>query len=143
MPMDSSKPSGGGHIALNHAELSFKTKDDNWMRLELRFTNLGPTPISVARLVYIAFDDDAGRNFIRRPLPHVNLAALAPGQPADFEERLLIGALRPGHYQIRLWIPSSDPGLKFNAAHNLLISSLGVADENSGLNRIADFSVTH
>jgi hypothetical protein len=140
--IDSSASSGDPHIALNRAELSFKTTDENWMRLDLKFTNLDQLPISMARSIYIAFDDDAGRNFIRRPLPHVNLHGLAPGQSADFQERLLIAALRPGHYQIKLWIPSSDPKLRFDAAHNFLISSMGVGDEKSGLNKIAEFSVT-
>jgi hypothetical protein len=30
----------------------------------------------------------------------------------------------------------------FNATHNLLVSSFGVADEKSGLNTISGFSVT-
>lgn len=142
MPMNSAQTAGKPQIALNRAELSFKTKDDNWMRLELRFTKLDSTPISEARSVFIAIDDDAGHNFIRRPLPNVNLAALSPGHSAEFHERILVPALRPGHYQIKLWIPSIDPEFKFNSTHNLLIGSFGVADEKSGLNRIAAFSVT-
>jgi hypothetical protein len=142
LPVDSAQAEGEPLIALNRAELQFKTKDDNWMSLELRFTKLNSTPISEAHQVYIAIDDDSGHNFIRRPLPSVDLASLMPGQPADFKERILFPALRPGHYQIKLWIPSVDPQFKFNAAHNLLVSSFGVADEKSGLNRISTFSVT-
>lgn len=142
MPLDSAPAAGRPQVALNHATLSFETKDDNWMHLELRFTKLGSTPVSDALRVYIAIDDDSGHNFIRRPLPSVNFAGLAPGQSVEFKERLLFPALRPGHYQIRLWIPSVDPAFKFNAAHNLLVNSFGVADKKSGLNRIAAFSVT-
>ena len=142
LPMDSAQAANEPLIALNHAELQFKTHDDNWMSLELTLTKLNSTPISEAHRVYIEIDDDSGHNFIRRPLPSVNLASLTPGHPADFKERLLFPALRPGHYQIKLWIPSVDPSLMFNAAHNLLVSSFGVADEKSGLNTISAFSVT-
>jgi hypothetical protein len=141
MPLRSAQSSGEPQIALNRAMLSFTTEDSNWMRLELRFTRTDRGPISVPRPVYIAFDDDAGHNFIRRPLPNVNLAGLVPGRSADFHERLLVPALQPGHYQISLWIPSDDPEFKFNAAHNLILSSYGVGDDESGLNRIAEFSV--
>ena len=142
LPVDSAQAASEPLIALNHAELQFKTRDDNWMSLELRFTKLNSIPISEVHRVYIAIDDDSGHNFIRRPLPSVNLASLVSGRPADFKERLLFPALRPGHYQIKLWIPSVDPSLMFNAAHNLLVSSFGVADEKSGLNTISGFSVT-
>ena len=142
LPADPAQVASEPLIALNHAELQFKTRDDNWMSLELRFTKLNSTPISEAHRVYIAIDDDSGHNFIRRPLPSVNLAGLIPGKAAEFKERLLFPALRPGHYQIKLWIPSVDPSLMFNATHNLLVSSFGVADEKSGLNTISGFSVT-
>jgi hypothetical protein len=142
LAVDSAQAASEPLIALNHAELQFKTKDDNWMSLELRFTKLNSIPISEAHRVYIAIDDDSGHNFIRRPLPSVNLASLVPGQPAEFKERLVFPALRPGHYQIKLWIPSVDPSQMFNAAHNLLVSSFGVADEKSGMNTISAFSVT-
>lgn len=141
MPLDSAQSRGNPQIALNRAKLTFQTKGDNWTQLELWFTKLDSTPISKARRVYIAIDDDAGHNFIRRPLPSVNLASLAPGQSAEFQERLLFPALQPGYYQIKLWIPSVDPEFRFNAAHNLLVSSFGVADAKSGLNAIAAFSV--
>lgn len=143
MPVNYAEAADKTQIALDRAELSFKTTDDNWMRLELRFTKLDSIPLSEAWRVYIAIDDDSGHNLIRRPLPSVNLASLAPGKSVDFKERLMFPALRPGHYQIKLWIPSGDPKFKFNSAHNLLVSSVGVADQKSGLNTIATFSVTH
>ena len=142
MPPDAARSPHEPQIALNRVELSFGTTDSNWMHLALRFTKLDKKPISEARSVYIAFDDDSGHNFIRRPLRSVDLATLTTGKSADFQERLLVPALRPGHYQIKLWIPSDNPAFKFNSTHNLLVSSFGVADENSGLNRIAAFSVT-
>jgi hypothetical protein len=142
LPVDPAQAASEPLIALNHAELQFKTRDDNWMSLELRFTKLNSIPISEAHRAYIEIDDDSGHNFIRRPLPSVNLAGLAPGHPADFKERLMFPALRPGRYQIKLWIPNVDPSLMFKAAHNLLVSSFGVADEKSGLNTISAFSVT-
>jgi hypothetical protein len=130
-------------IALNHAAFSFKTKHDNWMSVALTFTNLGGAPPSEVRSVYLAIDDDSGKNYIRRVLPHVDFRNLAPGQKTAFSEHLLIPALHPGHYRIELWIPSSDPSLKFDVSHNFLLESDGVADRKTGLNRVASFSVVH
>jgi hypothetical protein len=139
VPLNSAQAVGEPRIALNHAALSFKTKHDNWA--SLTFTKLDSAPISELRVVYLTVDGDSGHNFIRRVLPSVDFRSLAPGQRTEFAERLLIPALQPGHYRIGLWIPSSDPSLKFNAKCNFLISSFGVADAKTGLNRIAAFSV--
>jgi hypothetical protein len=141
IPVDSRPATGSAAIALNHAELAFETRDDNWMSLELRFTRLDSTPTSEAHLVYIAIDDEFGNNYIRRPLPDVNLSGLEPGLSTEFKERLILPALRPGHYQIKLWMPSAEPMNRFEAAHNLLVSSFGVADEKLRLNTIAAFVV--
>jgi hypothetical protein len=140
MPPDSGQAASKPQIALSHAELAFDTKEDNWVRLSFRFTRLDNQPLEPRR-VYLAIDDDRGNNFIRRPLPAIDLAALATGQSSQLEQHLLFPALQPGHYQISLWIPSNDPLLKFKAANNWLVSSYGVPDVNSGLNRIAAFSV--
>jgi hypothetical protein len=144
IPADSkSAVSGEPRIALNHAAFSFKTKHDNWMSVTLTFTNLDRAAPSEARSVYLAIDDDSGKNYIRRVLPHVDFRTLAPGQKTDFSEHLLIPALHSGHYRIELWIPSSNSALKFDVSHNLLMESVGVADPKTGLNRVASFSVTH
>jgi len=50
-------------------------------------------------------------------------------------------AFRRGTYTIHLWIPSSEPSLKFNPAHNLLLNNIGVADSVTGLNTLATFTV--
>jgi hypothetical protein len=133
---------GGTRIALNHAALSFRTKYDGWTSVVLTFTKLDQAPISEQRLVYLAVDDDSGHNFIRRLLPSVDFRPLTTGQRTDFSERLLMPALRPGHYRIELWIPSSDPSLKFDKKHNFLLSGFGVTEKKTGLNRIAEFSVS-
>jgi hypothetical protein len=135
------QPVGEPRIALNHAALSFKTKHDSWTSVALTFTKLDAAPVSQPRLVYLAVDDDSHHNFIRRVLPKVDFRILATGQRTEFSERLLIPGFRPGHYRIELWIPSSDPSLKFTTKNNFLISSLGVADTKTGLNWIATFSV--
>jgi hypothetical protein len=128
-------------IALNHAALSFKTKHDGWASVELAFTKLDAGPVSESRLIYLAVDDDSGHNFIRRVLPKVDFRSLVTGQRTEFSERLLIPAFQSGRYRIELWIPSSDPSLRFNVKNNFLLSSFGVADKKTGLNRIATFSV--
>ncbi len=128
-------------IAIIHAALSFKTNTENWLRAKFTFANAGTTRISETRSVYLAIDDDSGHNFVRRVLPSVDFRSLAPGQQHVFSERLLIPALQPGHYKIELWIPSPDPALKFNRAHNLLLDNPSVADRKSGLNTLAAFDV--
>ncbi|HTQ59755.1 MAG TPA: hypothetical protein VMI32_06010, partial [Candidatus Solibacter sp.] len=80
-------------------------------------------------------------NHIRRPLPHVNLKTLTPDTPTTSVDQFLAPALQPGRYFVRLWIPSPDPKLKFDAANNLLLGNEEVADRASGLNRIAVISV--
>ena len=129
-------------VVLNDAVLSFETRTDNYMHVDLTFTNDGKNAISDAYLVYLAIDNEAGNNYVRRLLPHVDFRNLAPGIPQTFSERLLTPAFQPRQYAVRLWIPNPDPSLKFNPEHNLLLSSVGVADPRSGLNLIAKFSVT-
>lgn len=129
-------------IVLNDAVLSFKTRDDNYMHVILTFTNDGKTTISDAHPVYLAIDDEMGNNYVRRLLPHVDFRTLLPGIQQSFSERLLAPALQPRRYIARLWIPNPDPSLKTDPAHNFLLTSVGVPDSESGLNLIANFSVT-
>ncbi len=128
-------------VVLDHALVSFKTKHDNYMRLELTFRNAGPNQVSEARVIYLQIDDDDGHNCMRRILPAVDFRKLVPAEPLTFSTRLLSGAFRPGHYVINLWIPSSDPSLKLSSTHNLLLCSVGVGDASRGLNKIAEFTV--
>jgi hypothetical protein len=128
-------------IVLNDAVLSFKTRNESHMHLELTFTNEGSNLTSDGPSVYLAIDDDSGRNYVRRRLPHTDFRNLAPGAPRTFSERLLIPALRPGHYAIRLWIPSPDPGMNSDSRHNLLLSSVGVPEKEAGFNLLATFSI--
>jgi hypothetical protein len=128
-------------IALNRARLSLKTNDANDMRMEATFTNVGGAPISDALTVYLAIDDDAANNYVRRVLPTVDFRKLIPGKPLSFSETLRIAAFPPGRYTIQLWIPDPDPGLKFNPAHNFLLRGAGVANRATGLNVLARFTV--
>ena len=130
-------------IVLNHAVISFTTKDENFMSVELTFTNRGKSPVQDARTVYLAVDDDAGHNQLRRPLTKVDFRSLVPGKRVTFSDRLLIGVLRPGHYVIELWIPSADPSAAFDKAHNVLLSNVDVPDQRSGLNKIATITILH
>jgi len=129
-------------IVITHALLSFRPTVESHMRVELTFKNVGSTRISDARAAYLAVDDDAGRNYIRRVLPQVDFRKLALGQSLTFSELLLVGAFQPGNYTVHLWIPSSDAALKFDLSKNLLLSNEGVADPATGLNTLATFTVT-
>jgi hypothetical protein len=128
-------------IVLNRAVISFVPSDESHMRVELSFTNDSGGKISDQRTVYLAIDDDKGENHMRRSLPHVDFTKLESGKPAQFQETLLAPAFAPGTYIVSLWIPSSDPSLKFDPANNFLLSSADMADPVTGLNRIAKFTV--
>jgi hypothetical protein len=107
------------------------------MLIQLTFTNESDVAFAGSRTVYIAFDDEAGQNHIRRPLPHVDFQNLVSREPMTFSDQFLAPALEPGRYFVRLWIPDPSPALKFDAAHNFLLSNEGMADLSSGLDRIA------
>jgi len=128
-------------IVLNHTSISFEANDESRLSFEITLTNQGTARLPDVRVVYLAIDNDTGQNRVRRPLMQVKLRELAPGEQRTFSERLLIPAIRPGHYTIELWIPDPDPSSKFDKAHNLLLNSDGVADPASGLNRVGTFTV--
>ncbi len=127
-------------IVLNRAVISFNTWDEGQMRVELTFLNDSGSKIVDHRTVYLAIDDAKGQNHVRRPLPHVDFTKLDPGKPVKFQESLLTPAFSPGTYFVSIWIPATDPASKFLAAHNFLLSSIGVPDPATGLNQIAIFT---
>jgi hypothetical protein len=132
----------GPRVAITRAVISgLDPGDASNLRAELTFTNAGTAPVSEARTVYLAIDDDAGNNYVRRILPSVDFRSLVPGKPVTFSEDLRIAAFPPGHYTITLWIPDPEPSRKFNAEHNFLLSSARVADRETRLNILAEFTV--
>ena len=112
------------------------------MRVQLTFTNDSGGKIADQRTVYLAIDEEKGENHMRRSLPHVDLTKLEPGKPTKFQETLLAPAFSRGQYIVSIWIPSTDPSLKFDPTHNFLLSSNGVPEPDTGLNQIAKFTVT-
>jgi hypothetical protein len=140
-PDRSSEDSKATRIVLNRIMISFRPTDESHMHLDLTLTNESMTRLSDSRTPYLVIDDDAGQNHVRRLLPQVDFRKIAPGQRLTFSNWLLVGAFRPGHYTIYLWIPDADPSLKFSAAHNFLLSSVGVANPQTGLNTLAGFTV--
>ncbi len=131
----------GPRIALKHASFFFDTDQDSHMKIGLTITNHGTAAISEARTVYLAIDGTAGKNYLRRALPDVDLSKVAPLQTVTFSEILLSPAFPRGTYAIHLWIPSSDTSLKFDASHNLLLNNIGVPDSTTGLNMLGNFTV--
>lgn len=128
-------------IVLNRAEVSFELNHESYMRVELEFTNEGGSSLTSVPTVYLAIDDDTGRNVIRRVLTHVDLARLHTGERLTFLDRLLVGAFTSGRYTISLWIPDPEPSRKNIPAYNMLLSNSGVPDPTTGLNTVAHFSV--
>ena len=128
-------------IILDRAVLSFVPSNESHMSVELTFTNDSGSKIADQRMVYLAIDDERGENHMRRPLPHVDFTKLEPGRLTKFQEALLAPAFSPGPYIVSIWIPSTDPSLKFDPAHNFFLSSNGVPDSATGLNQIAKFTV--
>jgi len=122
-------------IAMTRAVISFRPDDASNLRAEVTFKNTGTVRSSDVRTVYLEIDDNAGNNYIRRSLPTVDFRRLSPGKAVTFSEQLRVSAFPPGRYTIALWIPSSEPALKFNPAHNFLISSAGAPDPRTGLNK--------
>jgi Domain of unknown function (DUF4832) len=137
-----SRESTEPRIALVRAVISFEPWKESHMHVELTFTNDSNAETIEKRTIYLAFDDAKGQNHMRRPLPHVDFTKLEPGKPMTFEETLRAPAFEAGSYSISLWIPSNDAALKFNRAHNFLLSNEGVPDPESGVNRIAKFTAT-
>jgi len=129
-------------IILNRAVISLIPSDGNPMRVELIFTNGTASKIADQRTVYLSIDDGHGGNHMRRPLPLVDFRKLEPGKSMNFQETLLAPAFAAEAYIVSIWIPSPDPSLKFDPTHNLLLSSQGVPDRATGLNRIAEFAVS-
>jgi hypothetical protein len=129
-------------IILNRAVISFIPSNESLMRVQLTFTNDSRSKIADQRTVYLAIDEEKGENHMRRSLPHVDLTKLEPGKPTKFQETLLAPAFSRGQYIVSIWIPSSDPSLKFDPTHNFLLSSNGVPEPGTGLNQIAKFAVT-
>jgi hypothetical protein len=137
-----SDPKDVARIVLNHAELSFEPNHESPMLVELEFTNVGGSSITSAPTVYLAIDDDTGRNVIRRALPNVDLARLRTGERLTFSDRFLVGAFPGGRYTISLSIPDPELSRKNNPAYNMLLSSTGVPNPTTGQNTVAHFSVT-
>ncbi len=78
---------------------------------------------------------------MRRSLPHVDFTKLEPGRLMKFQEELLAPAFSPSPHIVSIWIPSTDPSLKFDRTHNSLLSSNDVPDLATGLNLIAKFTL--
>ena len=138
---DASDSTAKPEIALDHAVISFNANREGHMHIDLTFRNISKIPFTEARTVYIEFDDEAGQNYIRRPLPHVMLQGLAPGETKTFSDTFLAPALGPGRYLICLWIPSPDPALKLDSTHNFLLSNTSVPQRTTRLNEIAAVTV--
>lgn len=129
-------------IILNRAVISFIPSNDSHMRVQLTFTNESGSKITDHRTVYLAIDDDKGENHMRRSLPHVDFTKLELDKPVTFQETLPAPAFSRGTYLILLWIPSTDPSLRFDPKHNFLVSSNGVTLPDAGLNQIGKFTIT-
>jgi hypothetical protein len=128
-------------IALERAFIQFRPRDGSHMQVELAFKNVGEVRVQDLRTVYIEFDDEAGRNYIRRPLPSVDLRQIAPGEVKKFSDVFLAPSLRPNRYIVQLWIPSSDVSVRFDRSRDFLLSGAGASERATGLNRIAAITV--
>lgn len=128
-------------IALVSALIRLHPRRDGRTHVELSFKNIGDDSFNDGPTVYIEFDDDAGRNYIRRTLPNVDLRQIPPGEMKKFSDAFLAPALRPNRYIVRLWIPSPDVSVRFDRSHDFLLGGAGVSEKPTGLNRIATITV--
>jgi hypothetical protein len=129
------------HFRLVHSSLVFSVKSESYMQLSLTITNDDAGQLEEKRPVFLVIDDAKGMNYLRRPLPHVDLVALKPGETRIFSEQLLVAAFNSGDYIISLWIPSSDPGRTYEVDRNLLLGGESVANATTRLNQLAQFTV--
>lgn len=127
-------------VALTRAVISFDPTEEDALHLALTFVKEPVGRQLASRPVYFEIDDGAGRNYVRR-LTVVDFSKLAD-QPSTFSEKMHAPIFPIGHFTMYLWIPNPDPALKFDRAHNLLLSNVGVPDVAKGLNTLADFTVT-
>jgi hypothetical protein len=132
---------GSPHLWLKHASISFEVKGESYMSVSLQIKNEDTERFAERRTVFIEIDDTKGVNYLRRALRHADLGLLEPGETRVFFERLLVGAFRPGEYIISLWIPSPEPGETYNSRRNFLLRGENVADPDTGLNKLAQFTV--
>jgi hypothetical protein len=128
-------------ISLRKARITFNAKGESEMHVDLSFQNLARSTFVENRPVYIEFDDNDGRNYIRRQLRTVDFRKLAPGRTKGFSNAFLAPALQPGRYLVKLWIPSSDLALRSESSHSLLLCNSASSDSTIGLNRIAEILV--
>jgi len=129
------------HLRLIHASMSFEIKGESYMSLSLLIANEDTVRFVERRTVFIEIDDPQGKNYLRRALSHVDLSLIDPGGTRAFSEKLLVGSFLPGDYIISLWIPSPDAEHTYNSKRNFLLSGDNVADPETGLNRLAQFTV--
>lgn len=133
---------GIAEIALDHAAITFGLRDESRMQVKLTFSNIGGSTFPDVRTAYIEFDDPSGKNYIRRPLPHVDFREIAPGGTATFEDDFLVATLRPGSYVVALWIPSADERFRFQPSDSFLLANVGRPERAAGLNQIATLTIT-
>ena len=141
MPRGASGGQSKPRLLLDRFAVSFEASDESQMRVSLTFTNRRRISISEGRTVYLAVDDDAGHNYIRRSSPPRGSSQMGPEDLSRFQIVSLVGVLAPGHYFFHLWIPSPDQRLKFDSRYNLLLANEGVPDASSGLNTLAEYAV--
>jgi hypothetical protein len=128
-------------LVLRHATISFQTDEENYMRAEFTFENPGKAALPALYPVYLSIDDESGNNYFRRRLPSVDLSKVTPGKQLTFSDHVVVPALRPGRYLVQLWILRPGLSPQFDPAHSFLLSSRGVADPESGLNKLATMTI--
>jgi hypothetical protein len=131
----------GSQIWLKHVSLSFEVKGENYLALSLQFSNTGTGHLTEKRSVFLEVNDTQGKNYLRRPLTHVDLSLVEPGETRVFAEKLLVTTLVPGDYIISLWIPSAQPEQTYDRMQNFLLSGDGVANPRTRLNDLANLTV--
>jgi hypothetical protein len=137
----SAAQNNGLPIAIKNFMVSFNPKEEGPITIELTFANVGNEAVQHARPVYLAVDDEEGKNYFRRELKEVDLANIASGQTMTFREEQLIAAFPQGHYFFHLWMPSNELAQTFDFRYNALLANEGLAETGSGLDRLADFTV--
>jgi len=103
------------------------------MSVDLTIPNDSVSKIADQHTVYLAIDDERGENHIRRSLPYADFTKLESGKHTKLQEALLAPAFSPGPHVVSIYIPLTDPSLKFDRTRNSLLSSNDAPDLATGL----------
>jgi hypothetical protein len=128
----------GPHISLVSAAFQASASGTTRVTLSLQNTGWSAIPNSRGLWVYVT---QAGADPLKQQVP-VDLSKIAPGATVSKDVDSPTGSLLPGVYGVSLYGPDASPRLADNPQYGLLLENEGVPDVATGMNAIAQITVT-